>query len=44
MTTNGYVSVSRLLVRRGIMTIGIVGVVVIGAGFFAQRDSGRLHS
>ena len=36
VTTNGYVHVSRLLVRRGIVTIAIVGVVVLGAGFFAK--------
>ena len=36
VTTNGYVHVSRLLVRRGILTIGIVGVVVLGAVFFAR--------
>src|SRR5580765_7604381 len=37
VTTTGYVHVSRLLVRRGIITIGIVGVVVLGALFFAKR-------
>jgi len=37
VTTNGYVHVSRLLVRRGIVTIGIVGIVVLGAGFFAKK-------
>jgi HAE1 family hydrophobic/amphiphilic exporter-1 len=36
VTTNGYVHVSRLLVRRGIVTIGIVGIVVLGAAFFAK--------
>jgi hydrophobic/amphiphilic exporter-1 (mainly G- bacteria), HAE1 family len=36
VTTNGYVHVSRLLVRRGILTIGIVGVVVLGAIFFGK--------
>jgi multidrug efflux pump len=36
VTTNGYVHVSRLLVRRGILTIGIIGVVVLGAVFFAR--------
>jgi HAE1 family hydrophobic/amphiphilic exporter-1 len=36
VTTNGYVHVSRLLVRRGIITIAIVGVVVLGAVFFAR--------
>lgn len=35
-TTNGYVHVSRLLVRRGIVTIGIVGVVVLGSVVFAK--------
>src|SRR6267142_1526680 len=37
VVTNGYVSTSRLLVRRGIVTIGIVAAVVVGAGFFAKR-------
>lgn len=36
VTTNGYVHVSRLLIRRGILTIGIIGIVVLGAGFFAK--------
>ena len=36
VTTNGYVHVSRLLVRRGILTIGIVGIVVFGAVVFAR--------
>jgi hydrophobic/amphiphilic exporter-1 (mainly G- bacteria), HAE1 family len=36
VTTNGYVNVSRMLVRRGIVTIGIVGVVVLGAVVFAR--------
>ncbi len=36
VTTNGYVSTSRLLVRHGILTIAIVGVVILGAGFFAR--------
>src|ERR1700704_3381321 len=37
ITTKGYVSAARLLVRRSIITIGIVGVVVLGALFFAKR-------
>jgi HAE1 family hydrophobic/amphiphilic exporter-1 len=37
VVTNGYVSTSKLLIRRGIVTIGIVAVVIIGAGFFASR-------
>src|SRR4051812_9719477 len=37
VTTNGYVSAARVLVRRGIITIGIVIAVVVGAGFFAKR-------
>ena len=37
VTTNGYVHVSKLLVRRGILTIGIVGVVILGALFFGKR-------
>jgi HAE1 family hydrophobic/amphiphilic exporter-1 len=36
LTTNGYVHVSRLLIRRGILTVGIVGVVVLGAIFFGK--------
>src|SRR6476660_1151829 len=39
VTTNGYVHVSRLLVRRGIVTIGIVGLVILGALFFGKRIS-----
>jgi HAE1 family hydrophobic/amphiphilic exporter-1 len=35
--TRGYVSGSRILVRRGIITIALVGVVILGAGFFASR-------
>jgi HAE1 family hydrophobic/amphiphilic exporter-1 len=36
-TTVGYTSVARMLVRRSVMTIGIVGVVIVGALFFARR-------
>ena len=36
VTTSGYVHVSRLLIRRGIITIAIVGVVILGAGMFAK--------
>jgi len=36
VTTKGYVHVSRLLVRRGLITIGIVAVVVLGAALFAR--------
>ena len=36
VTTNGYVNVSRLLVRRGIVTLAIIGVVVFGAVVFAR--------
>jgi hydrophobic/amphiphilic exporter-1 (mainly G- bacteria), HAE1 family len=36
VTTSGYVHVSRLLIRRAILTIVIIGVVVLGAGFFAK--------
>src|SRR5678815_2711843 len=36
VTTNGYVHVSRMLVRRGIITIVIVGFVVAGAVVFAR--------
>ncbi len=35
--TSGYVGVSRLLVRRSILTIVLVGVVIVGAGFFGKR-------
>ena len=37
VTTNGYVSVSRILVRRGILTIGLVVLVILGAGFFGAK-------
>ena len=37
ITTNGYMSVARMLVRRSIVSIGIVAVVVVGALFFAKR-------
>jgi len=37
VTTKGYVGVSRHLVRRGIITILIIGGVVVGAGFFGKR-------
>jgi HAE1 family hydrophobic/amphiphilic exporter-1 len=37
VTTNGYVNTSQLLVRRGILTIGIVALVIVGAGFFARQ-------
>jgi HAE1 family hydrophobic/amphiphilic exporter-1 len=37
VVTNGYVSTSRILVRRGILTIGIVGVVILGALFFGSK-------
>ena len=35
--TGGYVSISRLLVRRSFLTIALVGVVIVGSGFFAKR-------
>jgi len=35
-TTTRYVGVSRLLVRRSILTILIIGGVVVGGGFFAK--------
>ena len=34
--TNGYVGVARLLVRRAVLTILIVGVVAVGAGLFGR--------
>ena len=36
VTTKGYVNVSRLLIRRAILTIGIIAVVIVGAAFFAR--------
>ncbi|HTG93888.1 MAG TPA: efflux RND transporter permease subunit, partial [Pyrinomonadaceae bacterium] len=36
VTTNGYVHVSRLLIRRAILTIVIIGFVVVGAALFAK--------
>ncbi len=36
VTTSGYVHVSRLLVRRSLLTIAIVAAVAIGAGLFAR--------
>ena len=36
-TTQRYVGVSRLLVRRAFVTVLIVGGVVVGSGFFAKR-------
>jgi HAE1 family hydrophobic/amphiphilic exporter-1 len=36
ITTNGYVKTATILVRRSILTIAIIGVVVVGAGFFAK--------
>src|SRR6476660_2196100 len=39
IVTNGYVSGSRILIRRGIVTIGIVGLVILGALFFGKRIS-----
>src|SRR5262249_19124559 len=35
--TGWYVGVSRVLVRRAILTIVIIGAVVVGAGFFGKR-------
>ncbi len=36
-TTNGYVHGARLLVRKSILTILLVGVVALGAGFFGSK-------
>lgn len=36
-TTNGYVSISRLLIRKSILTIVIVGFVVLAVGFFGKQ-------
>jgi hydrophobic/amphiphilic exporter-1 (mainly G- bacteria), HAE1 family len=35
-TTGGYVHISRLLVRRSVLTIAIIVVVVVGAGLFGR--------
>jgi HAE1 family hydrophobic/amphiphilic exporter-1 len=37
VTTKGYVSASRLLIRRGILTIVLIIGVIIGAVFFARK-------
>jgi hydrophobic/amphiphilic exporter-1 (mainly G- bacteria), HAE1 family len=37
VTTNGYVSTSRLLIRRSFLTIVIIGGVVVGALLFARQ-------
>ncbi|HEY0459690.1 MAG TPA: multidrug efflux RND transporter permease subunit [Pyrinomonadaceae bacterium] len=37
VTTSGYVSVARLLIRRSILTIVIVGFVIFGALYFAKQ-------
>src|SRR3954452_23659268 len=39
ITTNGYVSTARILIRRSILTITIIGIVILGAGFFASKLS-----
>jgi HAE1 family hydrophobic/amphiphilic exporter-1 len=36
-TTRGYVSVSRLLVRRAILSILMIGVVILGVGLFGKQ-------
>src|SRR6059036_862533 len=36
-TTKGYVGVSRILVRRAVVTILLVGVVVVGVGLLGRR-------
>jgi hydrophobic/amphiphilic exporter-1 (mainly G- bacteria), HAE1 family len=51
VTTNGYVNTSRLLIRRSILTIALVGLVIVGAvglarvlpaGFIPDEDQGIL--
>jgi HAE1 family hydrophobic/amphiphilic exporter-1 len=37
VTTKGYVSVSRLLIRHGILTIVLIGGVILGAWFFGGK-------
>ncbi len=41
--TVGYVHVSRLLVRRAVLTIAIIGVVVVGAGLFGRALNDGVH-
>ena len=41
--TKGYVKVSRLLVRRSLLTIGIVVAVAVGAEPLRARAAGRVH-
>jgi HAE1 family hydrophobic/amphiphilic exporter-1 len=36
-TTNGYMYGARILVRRSILTIGLVAVVMVGAAFFGKQ-------
>jgi len=36
VTTSGYVSISRLLVRRSVLTLVLVAAVALGAGLFAR--------
>jgi HAE1 family hydrophobic/amphiphilic exporter-1 len=36
-TTSGYVKGAQMLVRRSILTIGIVAIVAVGAGFFGSH-------
>jgi len=36
VTTKGYISVAHLLIRRGIITILLVGVVIVGVGLFGR--------
>ena len=36
VTTNGYMKVTTMLVRKSIFTIAIIGLVVVGAGLFAK--------
>ncbi|HXU90789.1 MAG TPA: efflux RND transporter permease subunit, partial [Methylomirabilota bacterium] len=36
VSTNGYLGVSRLLIRRGIVTVLLVGVVIVGAGLLGR--------
>jgi hydrophobic/amphiphilic exporter-1 (mainly G- bacteria), HAE1 family len=36
VSTNGYLGVARLLIRRGIITVLLVGVVIVGAGLLGR--------
>src|SRR5215510_14107983 len=37
VTTNGYISIAHLLIRRAILTIVLVGVVIVGVGLLGRQ-------